>query len=61
MLIKEYIAYTDKNGSWTLDDTKLDLIIDDDNIEQNYQLLHYFEYTFKENKTGYELIKITIK
>lgn len=63
LIVCEYVAYTDLNStkSWTLNNTLLPVIIDDNNIKEKYKELKYFEYEFVKNDNNYQLDKITIK
>lgn len=63
LIVREYVAYTDSNSSksWTLNNTLLPVIIDDNNIKEKYKDLKYFEYEFIKNNNNYQLYKITIK
>lgn len=63
LIVREYVAYTDSNStkSWTLNNTLLPIIIDDNNIKEKYKDLKYFEYEFVRNDKNYHLDKIAIK
>lgn len=63
MIIKNYIAYTDNDNTFsiTLGKTKIDIIINNDNIKQNYKVLKYYEYKFIKENSNYKLINIAIK
>lgn len=63
LVIREYIAYTELNGtkSWTLNNMLLNIIIDENNIKEQYKNLKCFEYEFIKNGDNYNLVTITIK
>ena len=63
LIVREYVAYTDSNStkSWTLNNTLLPIIIDDNNIKEKYKDLKCFEYEFVRNDKNYHLDKIAIK
>ncbi len=63
LIVREYVAYTDLNStkSWTLNNTLLSVIIDDNNIKEKYKELKCFEYEFIKGDNNYQLDKITIK
>ena len=62
LVIKEYVAYTDRDKSWTIGDTTpLKEKVDSNNIKDHTDELKYFEYEFKREEGNYYLTKITIK
>lgn len=63
LVVREYIAYTDLNGikSWTLNNIMIQVVINENNIKEQYKNLKYFEYVFQKNGDNYQLVTITIK
>lgn len=63
LIVKNYVAYTmnDKTKSTTLNNTALNIIIDDNNIKDQIGILKYYEYEFVLEDGSYHLKKITLK
>ena len=63
MIIKNYAGYTDNNNTFstTLGNTRLNVVISNDNIKDNINSLKYYEYEFIKENDGYKLISILLK
>ncbi len=61
IIVREYIAYTNAEKSWTIGNLPLSVIIDDLNIDSDYSQLKCFEYHFVKSNDKYLLQQIAIK